>query len=127
MARANRHFIPGGIWQITHRCHRKEFLLKFAHDRYRFVAWLQEALSSERRQRDEAWPKSIAVGSAEFVLKTREMLGVRGRGRDVVTAGDSFVLRELQEIYGGNFSPQNRPIAPDNGHLWDNYCEISVR
>ena len=83
--------------------------------------WIEEALSSERRQRDEALTKSIAVGSAEFVLKTREMLGVRGRGRDVVTAGDSFVLRESQEIYGGNFNP-HRPIPPDNGHLWDDYC-----
>ncbi|MEZ4598672.1 MAG: transposase [Syntrophotaleaceae bacterium] len=30
MARANRHRIPGCIWHITHRCHKKEFLLKFA-------------------------------------------------------------------------------------------------
>ena len=43
MARANRHYIPGCIWHITHRCHKKDFLLKFAHDRYRFVAWLREA------------------------------------------------------------------------------------
>jgi putative transposase len=43
MARANRHFIPGCIWHITHRCHKKEFLLKFAHDRHRFVSWLREA------------------------------------------------------------------------------------
>jgi len=43
MARATRHFIPGCIWHITHRCHKKEFLLKFAHDRFRFVAWLREA------------------------------------------------------------------------------------
>jgi putative transposase len=43
MARANRHRIPGCIWHITHRCHKKEFLLKFAQDRHRFVAWLREA------------------------------------------------------------------------------------
>ncbi|MDD4457802.1 MAG: transposase [Syntrophotalea acetylenica] len=43
MARANRHRIPGCIWHITHRCHKKEFLLKFAHDRHRFVGWLREA------------------------------------------------------------------------------------
>jgi putative transposase len=43
MARANRHRIPGCIWHITHRCHKKEFLLKFAHDRHRFVTWLREA------------------------------------------------------------------------------------
>jgi len=43
MARENRHYIPGCIWHITHRCHKKDFLLKFAHDRYRFVSWLREA------------------------------------------------------------------------------------
>jgi hypothetical protein len=25
MARANRHRIPGCIWHLTHRCHKKEF------------------------------------------------------------------------------------------------------
>ena len=33
MPRANRHYIPGYVWHITHRCHKKEFLLKFARDR----------------------------------------------------------------------------------------------
>ena len=43
MARANRHYILGGIPHSTHRCHKKEFLLKFAYDRSRFVFWLGEA------------------------------------------------------------------------------------
>lgn len=43
MARANRHFIPGYVWHITHRCHKKEFLLKFARDRRRWLQWLFEA------------------------------------------------------------------------------------
>jgi REP element-mobilizing transposase RayT len=43
MARANRHYIPGYVWHITHRCHKKEFLLKFARDRKRWVDWLFEA------------------------------------------------------------------------------------
>ena len=53
MARANRHYLPGNhIWHtpvewsanstghITHRCHKREFLLKFARDRR---TWLFEA------------------------------------------------------------------------------------
>ena len=44
MARANRHYIPGTAWHITHRCHKKEFLLKFAKDRQRLVYWLFEAM-----------------------------------------------------------------------------------
>ena len=43
MARANRHYIPGCVWHITHRCHKKEFLLKFSRDRNRWVQWLYKA------------------------------------------------------------------------------------
>ena len=43
MPRANRHFLPGQIWHITHRCHEKAFLLKFARDRRTYRHWLFEA------------------------------------------------------------------------------------
>ena len=43
MTRANRCHIPGQVWHITHRCHKKEFLLKFAKDRRRWHYWLFEA------------------------------------------------------------------------------------
>jgi putative transposase len=43
MPRASRHYIPGYVWHITHRCHKKEFLLKFARDRSRYLRWLFEA------------------------------------------------------------------------------------
>ena len=43
MARAKRHYIPGQVWHITHRCHKSEFLLKFARDRRSFVQWLFKA------------------------------------------------------------------------------------
>ena len=43
MARANRHHLPGYVWHITHRCHKKEFLLKFEKDKKRWTTWLFEA------------------------------------------------------------------------------------
>jgi REP element-mobilizing transposase RayT len=43
MARANRHHLPGYVWHITHRCHKKEFLLKFKKDKKRWISWLFEA------------------------------------------------------------------------------------
>ena len=43
MARAKRHYIPGQVWHITHRCHQREFLLKFAKDRKRWLHWLFKA------------------------------------------------------------------------------------
>ncbi len=43
MPRANRYFLQGNIWHITHRCHKKDFLLKFQKDRIRWIRWLFEA------------------------------------------------------------------------------------
>lgn len=43
MPRANRYFLPNHVWHITHRCHQKDFLLKFAEDRKRWIYWLFEA------------------------------------------------------------------------------------
>ena len=43
MPRANRYFVPGYIWHITHRCHKKDYLLKFINDRRRWIYWLFEA------------------------------------------------------------------------------------
>jgi REP element-mobilizing transposase RayT len=43
MARAKRHFLPGHVWHLTHRCHKKDFLLKFVKDRQRWLYWLFQA------------------------------------------------------------------------------------
>jgi REP element-mobilizing transposase RayT len=43
MARAKRHFLPGHAWHLTHRCHKKEFLLKLVKDRQRWLYWLFQA------------------------------------------------------------------------------------
>ena len=43
MPRANRYFLPGYTWHITHRCHKQEFLFKFSKDRKRWINWLFEA------------------------------------------------------------------------------------
>lgn len=43
MPRANRYIIPGNTYHLTHRCHDREFLLKFARDRNRYRQRLREA------------------------------------------------------------------------------------
>ena len=43
MPRAKRYYIPGCVWHITHRFHKKEFLLKFARDRSRWLELLFKA------------------------------------------------------------------------------------
>ncbi len=43
MARAHRIHVPGQVWHLTHRCHHRRFLLKFARDRRLWRAWLYES------------------------------------------------------------------------------------
>jgi putative transposase len=47
MPRANRSYLPGKVWHITHRCHQKDFLLRFSRDRRRYLYWLKEARRRE--------------------------------------------------------------------------------
>ncbi|MBN1601455.1 MAG: transposase [Chitinispirillaceae bacterium] len=43
MPRANRYFLPGYTYHLTHRCHNREFLLKFELEKKRWIHWLFEA------------------------------------------------------------------------------------
>ncbi len=45
MPRANRYVLPGLIYHLTHRCHDRQFLLKFARDRNSYRKRLRHALA----------------------------------------------------------------------------------
>ena len=60
--------IPSGLpLAYTHRCHKREFLLKFPHDRARFVSWLREARKLfsllSKRMVLKRWQEPIGNGS----------------------------------------------------------------
>ncbi|MEA1928810.1 MAG: transposase, partial [Candidatus Auribacterota bacterium] len=42
MPRANRYILPRQFYHITHRCHDRAFLLRFAQDRSVYRNWLRE-------------------------------------------------------------------------------------
>jgi putative transposase len=44
MGRAHRLKVQGGIFHVTHRCHNREFLLKFARDQDAYRAKMREEL-----------------------------------------------------------------------------------
>ena len=71
MARANRRVVSGQIWHITHRCHKKQWLLKFARDRRRWMYWLFEA----RR-------RYVSRSELYGYLEPHPFIGLRGKGAD---------------------------------------------
>ena len=89
MARANRHYIAGYIWHITHRCHRRQFLLKFAKDRSRWLQWLFEA----KKRFDLSVLNDMVTSNHIYLL-------VRGNGeRDVIPNSIQLIaVRTGQEL-----------------------------
>ncbi len=70
MPRANRFFVENHVWHITHRCHKRDFLLEFARDRQRWIYWLREA-----SQRLDISVLNYTVTSNHIHLLVRRVLG----------------------------------------------------
>ncbi len=81
--------------------------------------WIRVALGGEKMRRDEIWTKSVAVGSEDFVHRTRQRLGIKVKGRKIVEKGGGFTLREPTSDYGLYSGPENSPIVSENRYLWD--------
>jgi putative transposase len=72
--RANRYFIPNQIWHITHRCHKQEYLLKFAQTRQRYTHWLYQA-----RKRFDVKILNVTMTSNHIHLIVQDS----GKGNDI--------------------------------------------
>ncbi len=80
MPRASRFYLPGYVWHITHRCHKKEFLLKFDRDKRRWIRWLFEA------------KKRYCI--EEFVSEIKNKLGVKAERRKIDDSEGHSLLHE---------------------------------
>jgi len=108
MARANRHHIPGQVWHITHRCHKREFLLKFAKDRRRWVQWLFEA---KRRYRPDIL--NYVVTSNHIHL--------------LVVDGEAAVIPKSLQLVEGNTAQEFNLRKQRKGAFWeDRYHATAV-
>jgi putative transposase len=98
--RAHRHFLSGLVWHITHRCHRKQFLLKFARDRDTYLYWLHEA----RRR--------FGLSVLNYVVTCNHIhLLVRDTGGDVIA-------KSMQLVAGRTAQQYNRR-KQRNGAFWE--------
>ena len=124
MPRANRYYLPGYVWHITHRCHKREFLLKFARDRRRWVQWLWEAkkLFGVSILNYAEAPAAVDGESCSWergICKRdeRETWGqgpVAGSSREKGT----YELRESLVSYEADFGPKNIDLRPENTFFW---------
>ena len=89
MPRANRYFLPGYIWHITHRCHKREFLLKFARDQRRWLQWIFEA---KKRFGVTILNYSVTSNHAHLLMKD-------AKGRDAIPRTMQLVAGRTGQEY----------------------------
>ncbi|MGA7879146.1 MAG: hypothetical protein WCA08_26030 [Desulfoferrobacter sp.] len=87
--------------------------------------WVEETLGSGNFSRSSDWTQSIAVGSRDFVAKTKEKLGVKAKGRKVLEDNEVCQLREQRTPYVSNFGAENGDIGLENAYFWNTKDEIS--
>jgi hypothetical protein len=86
-----------------------------------YGGFVEEALQKKGRERDGRWSESIAVGSEAFVRDTKERLGIKAVGREVMKNGGSYELREPEVSYEANLSPENGHLRQENAFFWDEF------
>jgi putative transposase len=110
MARANRHFLPGNhIWHITHRCHKREFLLKFARDRRNWLRWLFEA---KKRYGLRVLNHMVTFNHIHLLIEDK---------------GEGMVPRSIQLIAGRTAQDYNRRKQRKGAFWEDRYHATAVQ
>jgi len=109
MPRANRYFLPGYVWHITHRCHKREFLLKFIRDHRRWLQWLFEA-----KKRFEVSILNYAVTSNHVHLILMD-----GQGKDAIP--------QTMQLIAGRTGQEYNQRKNRKGAFWeDRYHATAV-
>jgi len=109
MARAKRHYLPGHVWHLTHRCHKKEFLLKFGRDRRR---WLQWSFEAKKRY-------GLCILNYMVTSNHIHLLVADGGGREVIPKSLQLIAGRTSQEYNQR---KNR-----NGAFWeDRYHATAV-
>jgi putative transposase len=91
-----------------------------------YRGWVEESLMEVGRFRDAKWTESVAVGSEAFVAATKEALGYKAKGREVIGVNGSYELRESLAPYKGILGHENRVLRPENECFWEDSSGISI-
>jgi putative transposase len=101
MARAKRHYLPGQVWHLTHRCHKREFLLKFRKDRQSWMQWLYEA------------KKRYGLVIFNYTVTSNHIHLL------VLDAGDRHVIPRSMQLLAGRVGQEHNRRKNRKGAFWE--------
>ena len=82
--------------------------------------WIEESLRRGDDLRNGRWTESVAAGSEAFVAITKDALGDRGEGREIIGGDGSYDLRESPTAYKALFGDKNAVLRAQNEYFWEN-------
>jgi putative transposase len=85
------------------------------------LGWVEKSLEEGIHYRDQKWTESVAVGSEKFVKATKEKLGFKAKGREVIGGAGSYELKESPALYKGILVRENVPLRLENEYFWEDY------
>ena len=82
--------------------------------------WINETIENDRNFRDKKWTQAVAVGSLNFVEQTKNKLGIRVKGRNIIrTDVDCFQIKEEIALYNTEFDYENDLLNDENTYFWN--------
>lgn len=116
MPRANRFHLPGYVWHLTHRCHRGDFLLKFARDRRLWVSWLSEA---RRRFGLCVLNYQATSNHVHLVVRDRDQQEI-AHSMQLLEGCTAAAYNRRKKRLGGYWQDRYSATAVETGeHLWN--------
>ena len=104
MAGASGHYLHGYVWRITHRCQKKEHLLKLVKDRLR---WLHFKTRFGIRSKG----RKIIEGEDDYQLRDRQTL----YGERSPSIRENSYYWNLDKKAAGPLYSLKCPFSPENG------------
>jgi putative transposase len=113
--RANRHYVPGLIWHITHRCHKREYLLKFNRDRRTWIHWLFE---SKRRFDLRILNYAVTSNHIHLLVWDTGKLPTIAKSMDLIAGRSAQEFNKRKERHGAYWEDRYHATAIENdSHL----------
>lgn len=115
MPRANRHIQPGHTYHVTHRCHDRDYLLRFARDRQLYCVWVREGL---RRFDVRLLTYCVTSNHVHLLVRTPGTLALSGF-MQLVAGGMAQAYNTRKKRSGAYWSDRYHATMIDSGvHLW---------
>jgi putative transposase len=125
MPRANRLRVQGGTFHLTHRCHNRAFLLRFARDRDDYRARMRQKL-----RRFDLWLLDYCVtcNHVHLLVDALEKAAVSGFMREVASEFARQYNRRkphIDAVWGDNF---HATLVDSGSYLWEclAYIELNM-